>query len=352
MEWFWEVREDHFFRQNRTPYTVWIAEVALQQTRIAAALEPLKIFLETFPNLKTLADAAEEEVLQAFQGLGYYSRARNLHKGARYILKNFGDFPKRAVELKKIPSIGDYTSAAISSICFGEREPAVDGNLRRILARTEGWSLPPDSPKLTGLTYQKLQKIFQKNSHHPGDLNEGLMELGQKICLPQKPKCQDCPFGRWCKGHRKGEPEKYPTQSVKREKVSVLWKAYVIKNKKGKYLLQKWGDFYFLKGHLSFPSSLLFPETGEEKRSTEILEFPPDQLTELSSLSHTITRHKIEIKPYLVPYELIKGKKFPSSIFQWTSEEEMTRVLVPSALLKIWKGVKKAEEDWKNSLFG
>ena len=137
--WFKENRENHFFRQNRSAYTVWVSEVALQQTRIQAAIEPLKLFLKAFPNLNSLANADESEVLFNFRGLGYYNRARNLHKGAKYIVNNLsGEFPNTYDELLKVPSIGEYTAAAISSIQFAEKKAVIDGNVNRIVARING----------------------------------------------------------------------------------------------------------------------------------------------------------------------------------------------------------------------
>ncbi|RME75845.1 MAG: A/G-specific adenine glycosylase [Planctomycetota bacterium] len=349
VSWFVENRSSYFFREDPSPYKVWVSEVVLQQTRIQAALEPLQRFLGVFPTLEELARGPEEKVVQAFSGLGYYSRARNLYKGARYIQSHFSSFPSTYSELLKVPSIGPYTAAAIASICFQEPVPAVDGNLKRILARTEEWDLPLNSTKLYQKSFKKLQGLFIDYQKHPGELNEAFMELGQKICLPRKPKCSICPIHQFCQAYIHQKTGEYPLPKPEKEWKHVIWRAYlVIEN--NRILLQKWKDFYFLKGHWSFPSMLEFiksekkekkakkaKEKKKEKKISRLFScqpFPFEEMEILKREKHTITHHKIQLQPVLASQT---GELPQNSHFQWVHLEQVSRLLAPSALQKIWR---------------
>lgn len=340
--WFQKNRSSHFFREDQTPYKVWISEVVLQQTRLKFALKPLESFLETFPTLESLAHSSEEKVLKAFSGLGYYSRARNLLKGAKFIYHQHTGFPSTYEELLKVPSIGPYTAAAIASICFQEPIPTVDGNLKRILARTEEWPLPINSSKLYQNTWKKLKPLYQESSHHPGMLNEGLMELGQKICTPQNPKCDSCPIQSECGAYIHQKTHLYPQPKPKKEWTLLTWHAHLI-FQKDQVLLQKWTDFYFLKGHWAFPSQLEFHngKDKEEKRLFSCHPFPFAEKDRLKTKKHTITHHKIILQPILSQQ---LGPLPEEETFQWVPIQEISHYIYPSAIKKIWKAFQESQK--------
>jgi A/G-specific adenine glycosylase len=189
--WFDQHKRDLPWRQDRDPYHVWISEIMLQQTRVAATLEHYRTFLRRFPRVQKLAAARESSVLAAWAGLGYYRRARMLHAAARRIVHQYsGKFPMTSAELRMLPGIGRYTSAAIASIAFDEPVAAVDGNVERVLQRVLGKRIPGE-----GL-WQTADKLLSRN--RPGDFNQAMMELGATVCVPRQPKCLRCPVINMC----------------------------------------------------------------------------------------------------------------------------------------------------------
>jgi len=327
LEWFFQNREDHFFRKNRNPYTTWISEVALQQTRMQAALTPLKRFLDAFPDLKSLALSDEESVVHAFRGLGYYNRARNLRKGAQFIVENHnGKIPKTYEQLLKIPSIGPYTAAAIASICFQEKIGVVDGNVKRIYAR-----LSANKQNITSHTFtQNLQKFlgeFINTNLPPGDLNEALMEFGQKICVAKSPDCEICPFNQNCQGYLEQNQQNYPVKNITKQKIEVEWHILISRNG-NKIALEKYEDFRFLKDHWGFPSFLKFP--GSSMESSAGVKNKIASAEKIGELTHTITHHNIRF--FIYAYIAIDKNRE----YEWILSKDIEKKLVASCLSKVW----------------
>ncbi len=216
------------WRSDSVPYHVWISEIMLQQTRIETVKERYVSFLKSFPNIEALANAPEERVLKEWEGLGYYSRARNLHKGAITIVQKFhGELPKTKAELMTIPGIGDYTSSAISSIAFNEPEVALDGNLFRVYARVNliEKSYEDSLAKKEAIKFYKEAMSLKRC----GDFNEALMELGETICLPNgKPLCECCPLCNLCKAHKANLETRVPLPKIKKERGRVSINVYLI----------------------------------------------------------------------------------------------------------------------------
>ncbi len=205
-------------------YRVWVSEVMLQQTRVAAVLEYYRRFMKRFPTIKALAAANEAEVLAAWSGLGYYRRARMMHAAARQIVADGGCWPQTSAGLRKLPGIGRYTAAAIASICFAEPVAVVDGNVERVLLRLE----PAAEKDLWGAAQQLM------DAARPGDFNQAMMELGATVCLPRSPLCTECPVRRWCgtRGeHRVAKPQERDRHEValalasRRNKVALVQRA-------------------------------------------------------------------------------------------------------------------------------
>jgi A/G-specific adenine glycosylase len=191
LRWYDQNRRDLPWRHTRDPYRIWLSEIMLQQTRVAAVLEHYRIFLERFPDIEALAEASGDSVLAAWSGLGYYRRARMLHQCAKEIVQNHsGQFPQNAEDLRALPGIGRYTAAAIASIAFAEPVAVVDGNVERVLRRLDGADLP--TPQI----WHDAQSLLA--SSRPGDFNQAMMELGATVCVPREPRCLVCPVREWC----------------------------------------------------------------------------------------------------------------------------------------------------------
>jgi A/G-specific adenine glycosylase len=201
LQWYERGRRDLPWRKNRDPYAIWVSEIMLQQTRAACVAERYQPFLTRFPTLVSLALAPEEEVLALWSGLGYYNRARMLHKAAKFVAENLGgNLPVRSGQLRLLPGIGDYTAAAVASIAHGERVAAVDGNVERVLCRLAGWEAGSRNGGGAELR-RKIASLAGRllDRSRPGDFNQAMMELGATVCLPRNPQCPACPFYADCK---------------------------------------------------------------------------------------------------------------------------------------------------------
>jgi len=259
IDWCAAVRRPLPWRLSPTPYHVWVSEIMLQQTRIEAVIPYYARFLEVLPDIRALAEVDEDRLLKLWEGLGYYSRARNLQKAARRVMADFGgELPKKAAELKALPGIGDYTAGAIASIAYGEPEPAVDGNvlrvMMRVLARADDIILPK-----TRADNASLLRTCYPTGERAGLLTEGIMELGETVCLPNTvPRCGDCPLNSLCRACLNGETERYPVKSPPKERrmeertVLLLHcgDRYAVRKREGKGLLAGLWEFPNLDGTL------------------------------------------------------------------------------------------------------
>jgi A/G-specific adenine glycosylase len=201
LEWYDRNRRDLPWRQSSNPYAIWVSEIMLQQTRVAVVVERYQVFLQRFPTLVSLAMADEQEVLALWSGLGYYRRARMLHKAAKFVAENLaGNLPVRAEQLRALPGIGVYTAAAIASIAHGERVPVVDGNVERVLCRVAAWDAGSRKGGGAALRH-KIEDLAGKllDPARSGDFNQAIMELGAMVCTPRKPQCPLCPLNTECK---------------------------------------------------------------------------------------------------------------------------------------------------------
>jgi A/G-specific adenine glycosylase len=202
------------WRSTTNPYFIWLSEIMLQQTRVAQALPYYEKFIKAFPTINDLAEAKEQKVLKLWQGLGYYSRARNLHFTAKYISKNLdGKFPETYDELIKLKGVGDYTASAISSICFDAPHAVVDGNVYRVLARFFGISTAINSSNGIKEFKELAQELIDPSQ--PGTYNQAIMEFGARFCVPQKPNCDQCIFNDRCAAFNKGLVTQLPQKKSK-----------------------------------------------------------------------------------------------------------------------------------------
>jgi A/G-specific adenine glycosylase len=236
--WFEGVARDLPWRRERAPYSVWLSEIMLQQTRVDTVVPYFQRFLARFPDVRALAAAELDDVLHLWSGLGYYRRARQLHATAREVTQRYGGvFPAEAPELRALPGIGAYTAGAIASIAYGKREPLVDGNVARVLARLEGIADPIKSPTTVRRVWAVAARLLPDD--RPGRFNEALMELGATVCTPRDPRCDACPLGPYCVALASGRERELPVTESKRPAPVVEAVAAVLVDTEGRVLFAR-----------------------------------------------------------------------------------------------------------------
>lgn len=226
LDWYRRAKRDLPWRRTADPYAIWISEIMLQQTRVAAVIPYYERFLEVYPDFRALAAAPEQELLRMWAGLGYYSRARNVQKAAQQMVE-LGGFPETYDSIRELAGIGDYTAAAVASIAFDLPHAVLDGNVMRVLARVGN-----DASEIARMaTRKRMQEEAQRllDPKHPGEFNQALMELGATVCLPKQPLCGECPVQRMCEGRAEGRERELPVKGRKANTVKVERTLYVIR---------------------------------------------------------------------------------------------------------------------------
>ena len=352
LTWFGQFQRDLPWRRTRDPYRIWLSEIMLQQTRVAAAIPYYGRFLSRFPNVASLAKAPEEEVLRLWSGLGYYSRARNLQKAAMQIVaKHGGEFPRNAEQALALPGIGVYTAAAILSIAYGEKLAVLDGNVARVLARLG--ALRGDL-RANG-AWPKLQKTAGNllETKSPGDWNQAMMELGATLCTPRSPQCLICPVSEFCEARKRGLAEKIPAKRVKRETVEIDLATMVMMDAGGKTLLlppppsaKKSSDAYDVPTLVSkmwhFPTITVGKRAEEELRTfAERALFGGRKLAAkfvpLTEVRHAVTYRSITVFPFLA-----RVAKFPKvSGARVLSLENISEVAISNLTRKVGREAEK-----------
>jgi len=307
--WYLENKRDLPWRKTNHPYSIWISEVILQQTRIAQGLPYYQRFMDAFPAVELLAEASEQEVLKLWQGLGYYSRARNLHHTAKFVASELnGKFPETFVELKKLKGIGDYTAAAIASICFDEKTAVLDGNVFRFLSRVFGIETPINT--LAGKKiFSELANQLICQTDSPADFNQGIMEFGSLLCKPQQPECLLCPFQTHCAAFQTGKVEELPVKlKMKATRNRFFNYLVMFSEDKQKVTLEKRNGHDIWKHLYQFP---LIETTGKPASAAQIkshkllkgLEVSIRFATKLP-WQHQLTHQKLHINFWLVQTDL------------------------------------------------
>lgn len=286
-------RRDLPWRRDPNPYRVWVSEIMLQQTRVEAVIPYYERWLRRFPSLEALANAEPDEVLRAWEGLGYYSRARNLHTAARLVREcHAGDVPEDPAALRRLPGVGAYTAGAIASIAYGRPEPAVDGNVRRVLARL----LDVAEPSAAWLR-EVAGAVVPRD--RPGDFNQALMELGATVCTPRSPRCATCPVASLCRARARGTVERRPRVRRQAPVPSYLYAVVVVVTPAGETLLERRPERGLLAGLWQFPAARVEPGSAPECAARDPYgSFAGDDgsptLQALGTVAHTFT-HRREV---------------------------------------------------------
>ena len=252
------------WRENSTPYRVWVSEIMLQQTRVEAVKEYYARFMRELPTVEALAACEEEKLLKLWEGLGYYSRARNLQKAAKLLVSVYGgEFPSDIESLKSLPGVGSYTAGAIASIAFGKRVAAVDGNVFRVAARLEENPTPIDKPAYRKYLEETLSAVYPEEGKACAEFTQSLFELGALVCKPQSPDCKNCPLNSLCRANQKGTQALFPVMPEKRGKRHERVGVFLIETPSGFCIRRR--EEGVLKGMNEFPSALLSEGETPEK---------------------------------------------------------------------------------------
>ena len=264
LSWYRANKRSLPWRENPTPYRVWVSEIMLQQTRVEAVKEYYARFMRELPTVEALAACEEEKLLKLWEGLGYYSRARNLQKAAKLLVSVYGgEFPSDIESLKSLPGVGSYTAGAIASIAFGKRVAAVDGNVFRVAARLEENPTPIDKPAYRKYLEERISAVYPEEGKACAEFTQSLFELGALVCKPQSPDCKNCPLNSLCRANQKGTQALFPVMPEKRGKRHERVGVFLIETPSGFCIRRR--EEGVLKGMNEFPSALLSEGETPEK---------------------------------------------------------------------------------------
>ena len=326
LPWYEEHKRDLPWRQDKDPYHIWVSEIMLQQTRVEAVKGYYARFLSALPTISHLANADEEALLKLWEGLGYYSRVRNLQKAAKVIMtQHHGCFPTDHKEVLALPGIGDYTAGAICSIAFGQKTPAVDGNVLRVIARVQGDFTPIDSPARKKEVQHALAAIYPDRA---GDFTQALMELGATICGPNRtPDCGHCPCKEFCLGYAQGVAKELPVKTPKKGRRTEEKTVYLLRCG-DRYALQKRPDKGLLAGLWQLPETTGMLNVSE---AVVALALPVKEIYRQLDKNHIFTHIEWKMRCF---YLEITEK---TADFQWyTAEEIQNSTALPTAYRQFW----------------
>lgn len=325
LDWYDANRRVLPFRGTRDPYAVWISEIMLQQTRTDTVSGYYTRFLNRFPNIAALAQADEQEVLKYWEGLGYYSRARNLHKAAQIMQREYGGrFPTTYEGIRALPGVGDYTAAAVASIAYRLPYPAIDGNLTRVLARVHGVREDADRPSVKRLIHELGEREIDRE--RPGDWNQALMDLGATICVPGTPDCARCPLQAQCDAYAQGDADQLPIRAAARPPVPVdvgvglvIAEGRVLTIKRDAALLKGLWTFLLCEGD-STPEGMA--------RKLGALGMQANRIIPLGEARHVFTHRIWNMQLYRVDLSAVPQRM----IGQWADAQMLTELPLPTAM--------------------
>ncbi|MCP4382382.1 MAG: A/G-specific adenine glycosylase [Hyphomicrobiales bacterium] len=317
--------------QRPDPYRVWLSEVMLQQTTVAAVKPYFETFVTIWPDVASLAGASRDDVMKAWAGLGYYSRARNLHACAQIVAtKHEGRFPLTAEELKALPGIGDYTAAAIAAIAYDESVAVVDGNIERVITRLDAL----DKPLPAGKKAIRARQAALTPEIRAGDYAQAMMDLGASICTPKRPACSLCPLAKNCVAFARGEQERYPVKPDRTRRPTRFGTAYVAQRSDGAVLLRKRPDAGLLGGMAEVPGSEWTREPSTNSAS-DAAPIAADWQPAANPIVHVFTHFRLELTVYKAAVDIIEA---PHGTW-WSSATSLPSEALPSAFKKAIESV-------------
>ena len=322
LHWYQENKRELPWRQTNDPYKIWLSEVMLQQTRVAQGLPYFLKFEKAFPTVQELANASEEQVLKLWQGLGYYSRARNMHTTAKTVVADYGGiFPNTYPELLKLKGVGDYTASAIASICFNEPEPVVDGNVYRVLSRYFGVDIPINSTEGTKYFKALARKVMDREDIR--DYNQGIMEFGAIQCAPKKPYCILCPLKDNCVALNENRIQELPVK-IKKGKIRERFFNYlVVLDKNGDTKLEQRMGKGIWQGLYQFPL-IETKESIEEKEfcKTVVEQFPEYDIKSIRQYNEEVIVHKLSHQHLKTKFWIVELNSIVNRKISWARIED------------------------------
>lgn len=337
LAWYRASARDLPWRRTTDPYAVWLSEIMLQQTRVDQGTPYYERFIAAFPTVRALADATEDRVLKLWEGLGYYSRARNLHRAAKIVANEFGGaFPSTAEALQALPGVGRYTAGAIASICFGERVPVLDGNVIRVLSRVYDIAECTDDARVRETLWEIAAGLVP--AKHPGDFNQAMMELGARVCTPKSPQCEACPVRSSCAAYAAGTVGERPVRKAKpKTPQREMAAAAIVRN--GRYLLAKRRSAGLLGGMWEFPSAEV--RNGETHQRAIVRELRDHFGVRVkvgglvASVQHAYSHFKVSLHVYAC--EVIEGKPAAKEHdeVRWIPRSAFKRIAMPKVVHKV-----------------
>ena len=356
LAWYDENKRDLPWRRSKNPYHIWVSEIMLQQTRVDTVIPYYERFLERFPTVESLANAPEERLLKAWEGLGYYSRVRNMQVAAQQIMNEFnGEFPSTYEGILSLKGIGPYTAGAISSIAFNLPQPAVDGNVMRVLARLFEVNHDIGNPSNRKI-FQAMMEILI-DPDRPGDFNQALMDLGSDIEAPVNPRPQDSPVKDFSAAFLHGTMDRYPIKAPKKKPIPIYLKALVVSNEKGQFLLEKNESEKLLAGFWHFPL-IEVNEFSEQTHDLDLFSQVAEPILEMGpspqasfeqdydldvnwlgvsfeEVKHVFSHRKWHIQ--LIAGQVSENKDYTDREVLWLTPEEFSLYPLAKPQQKIWQ---------------
>ncbi len=356
LAWYDENKRDLPWRRSKNPYHIWVSEIMLQQTRVDTVIPYYERFLESFPTAETLANVSEERLLKAWEGLGYYSRVRNMQTAAQQIMNEFnGEFPSTYEGISSLKGIGPYTAGAISSIAFNLPQPAVDGNVMRVLARLFEVNHDIGNPSNRKI-FQAMMEILI-DPDRPGDFNQALMDLGSDIEAPVNPRPQDSPVKDFSAAFLHGTMDRYPIKAPKKKPIPIYLKALVVSNEKGQFLLEKNESEKLLAGFWHFPL-IEVNEFSEQTHDLDLFSQVAEPILEMGpspqasfeqdydldvnwldvsfeEVKHVFSHRKWHIQ--LIAGQVSENKDYTDREVLWLTPEEFSLYPLAKPQQKIWQ---------------
>ncbi|MGN7478468.1 A/G-specific adenine glycosylase [Solibacillus silvestris] len=342
VQWFLEEHRDLPWRHTKEPYKIWVSEVMLQQTRVDTVIPYYNRFMEKYPTSESLAYAPEEELLKMWEGLGYYSRARNLQAGVKEVVEVYGGkVPDNRIDISKLKGVGPYTAGAILSIAYGKPEHAVDGNVMRVLSRVLNIDADIALPKTKKIFEDAVTKLI--DHQNASAFNQGLMELGALICTPTSPKCLLCPVREYCTAFHEGDPASLPVKSKKIKVKNMEYDVYAVRDQEGRFLMEKrpeegllanmW-QFVMIERSLNEDSIFKLGKQYHVKINKQSAE-------PILSFKHVFSHLKWHIDSYLV--DVVEEGHMLQQNTAFFTREQIDGLPMPVPMLKIWR---KLEENF------
>jgi A/G-specific adenine glycosylase len=296
LSWYHQSRRDLPWRRSNDPYKIWLSEIILQQTRVDQGTPYYYKFIERFPSIHDMAKASEDEIMLLWQGLGYYARARNMHRAAKLISKDWATFPSNYAAIRALPGVGDYTSAAVASIAFNLPHAAIDGNVNRVISRIWGLSQAVDSAEGKTIITQLSNELLDRTQ--PGAYNQAMMELGALCCTPRNPNCAVCPVASWCYALKHKRQTDFPIKKKAKEAQVRHFNFLIFIDGEGNTLLEKRNNHDIWKGLYQFP---LIESAVESYR----LDIPSKgQLVKVyDGINHKLSHRLLKVKFWHVQFE-------------------------------------------------